>query len=547
MTAANYVAIPGSERTIMKGARLVGPAPADERFEVTVRLRPRQPLPSLEQLSSKDYKGVTHAQFETEYGAIPDDVAKVEAFAKQHGLTVTEVSLPRRTLTLAGTVSQFSDAFGVKLDHYEHARGTYRGRTGPVRIPAALKDIVVGVFGLDNRPFAHPRLRRLPKNAPHAAAAATFDPPQVAQLYGFPNDVDGTGQCIGIIELGGGFRGSDVKAFFARLNLKPPAVVVVPVDGGANNFADQEADGEVALDIQVAGGVAPGARIAVYFTNNDNSGQGFIDSVSRAIHDAHNNPSVLSISWGGPDENPTDNFLTQFNEVLQEAATLQVTVCAAAGDNGAADETPHDREGGPLWDGQVHVDFPASSPFVLACGGTRLVGASGRIESETVWNQGRATFDDSTGPAGSFGATGGGVSTAFPLPDYQKHAHVPTSLASGKTGRGVPDVAGPADPQTGYNIVLGGQPLQGMGGTSAVAPLWAGLIALINQKTGRRVGFINPKLYAAAGSPAFHDIAKGSNRVTFSGKHNVGYDAHKGWDPCTGLGSPNGSELAKIL
>ena len=360
---------------------------------------PAYRLPSMAEMSERargQQPPLTHEEYEARYGANPEDLAKVEAFASEHGLKVVESSIPRRLVILSGTVAQFSEAFGVHLDHCEYPQGTYRGRTGPVHIPADLQQIIVGVFGLDNRPIAKPHLRRLPRDAPQVAQAVTFDPPQVAQLYNFPTDVDGTGQCIGIIELGGGFLHSDLRAFFGNLNLNVPTVNVVPVDGGRNNFNDSEADGEVALDIQVAGAVAPGATIAVYFAPNDPSSKGFLDALTQAVHDRQNNPSVISISWGGPDEDPTDNFLQQFHEALQAAMMFHITVCTAAGDNGAADETPRDRLGRRNWDGQAHVDFPSSSPFALACGGTRLIGANGTIASETVWNQGRASFDDST-------------------------------------------------------------------------------------------------------------------------------------------------------
>jgi kumamolisin len=521
----------------------------DERFRVTVMVRPRQPLPAPEVLTQRalsGHPGLSRAEFAAQYGAAPDDLAKVEAWARSQGLNVAETSAARRMVMLEGTVAQFSAAFQVKLDHYQHPRGRYRGRTGPIHIPAELQPIIEGVFGLDNRPFARPHFR-IATPAAAGGPAVTFDPPRVAQLYHFPTGVDGTGQCIGIIELGGGFSDADISAFFGGLGLNAPQVTAVPVDNAQNTFTGQGADGEVALDIQVAGAVAPGARIAVYFTPNDPSGRGFIDAVSAAVNDAVNAPSVISISWGGPDEDPTDNFLMNFEKVLQSAMMMNVTVCTAAGDNGAADETPRDTQGQPLWDGQVHTDYPSSSQFALACGGTRLIANGNTIESETVWNQGKAVFDDSTGPAGTFGSTGGGVSVAFGVPDYQQNAGVPPSLNGGNPGRGVPDVAGVADPATGFNIVLNGNGIA-VGGTSGVAPLYAGLIALINQKLGRSVGFINPKIYALpAGAHVFRDITGGNNRVTFGGVNNLGYDAGPGWDPCTGLGTVDGEELAKHL
>jgi kumamolisin len=283
--------------------------------------------------------------------------------------------------------------------------------------------------------------------------------------------------------------------------------------------------------------------MVVYFTP-DATDDSFLDAITKAVHDTDNNPSVISISWGGPEgpNTSTQAFQQQFDEALQAAAMLGITVCVASGDNWAADELPLP------WDGLAHVDFPASSPFALACGGTRLIANGAAIAEESVWNQHEARFDQNTAPDGSFGSGGGGVSDTFPLPGYQNGANVPRSVnPSGKNGRGVPDVSGAADPETGYNIFFQGQPAQ-EGGTSAVAPLWAALIARINQKLGGRVGFINPQLYAlAANSGAFHDVVDGDNECTFQSFNNVGYAAGPGWDACSGLGSPNGSALAGLL
>src|SRR5208337_279269 len=174
---------------------------------------------------------------------------------------------------------------------------------------------------------------------------------------------------------------------------------------------------------------------------------------------------------------------------------------------------------------------------------TRLITSNGTITAESIWNQNQADTDQD-----SFGSGGGGVSGVFPLPAYQQNANVPVSLnPQGAQGRGVPDVTGDGDPDSGYNILVDGKKIQ-EGGTSAVAPLWAALIARINQKLGGRVGFVNPQLYAlAANSGAFNDITVGNNRVSFQSFNNVGYDAGPGWDACSGLGSPDGTVLAGLL
>jgi len=543
MASKKMVSIPGSEKQPLKDAQVVAPAPSDERIEVTVRVRPKNSLPNARDMlkfSGAPLQQLTHEQYESRYGADAKDLALVRKFAREHNLIVVRESVARRSVILAGTVVDFNRAFGVSLKTYAYPRGTYRGRTGPVQIPAELAAVVEGVFGLDNRPVA-----KRHSSLPHAAAngARPFTAAELAKIYNFPQGFDGSGQTIGIIELGGGYRPSDLDAYFSSLGLPTPTVIPVSVDGGTNAPSSANSDdAEVVLDIQVAGAAAPGAKFVVYFAPNDAASNGFLDAITKAIQDTENKPSVISISWGGPEIIPTSSFQVQFDNELQAAALLGITVCVAAGDNGAADVGPK------AWDGKAHVDFPSASPFALSCGGTRLITANGAISAESVWNQNQADLSPAAGPDGSFGSGGGGVSGAFPLPDYQQQAKVPGSLnPTGFKGRGVPDVTGDGDPDTGYNILVDGQPIQ-EGGTSAVAPLWAALIAAINQKLQGRVGFVNPQLYALpASSGAFHDISVGNNRVSFKQFKNVGYDAGSGWDAASGLGSPDGTVLSGLL
>jgi kumamolisin len=542
MASKKMVKIPGSEKRTYRNARVIAPASSDERLEVTLRLRPKTPLPKAQdmlKLSKAPLKTLTHNQYEKLYGAGEKDLALVKKFAEEHNLSVVRESPARRTVIVSGTVADFNRAFGVSLNVYAYANGTYRGREGSIRIPAELSTVVEGVFGLDNRPVARRHHLR-----PRAAdGAQPFNGVQLAQIYNFPQGTDGTGQTIGIIELGGGYRPSDLDSYFSSLGLTTPTVIPVSVDGGTNSPTSANSDdAEVVLDIQVAGAAAPGAKFVVYFAPNDAASNGFMDALTKAVHDTDNSPSVISISWGGPEEIPNSNFQTEFDKELQAAALLGITVCVAAGDNGAADMGPR------AWDGKAHVDFPSASPFALSCGGTRLLTASGAISAESVWNQHQADLSPEAGFDGSFGSGGGGVSGAFPVPDYQQQAGVPGSLNPvGFQGRGVPDVTGDGDPDSGYNIFVDGQAIQ-EGGTSAVAPLWAALIARINQKLNGRVGFVNPQLYAlAANSGVFQDITVGDNRVSFQQFNNVGYDAGRGWDATSGLGSPDGTVLSKLL
>jgi kumamolisin len=542
MASKRMTSIPGSEKEPLPGAHVVAPAPSDERFEVTVRVRPKNALPKAQgmlKLSSAPLKQLTHAQYEQRYGADAKDLALVRKFAQEHNLSVVRESASRRTVILSGTVADFSRAFGVSLQIYAYPEGTYRGRTGSVQIPAKLAPVVEGVFGLDNRPVA-----RRHRSRPGATAdGRPFTGAEVAKIYNFPQGLDGSGQTIGIIELGGGYRPSDLDTYFSSLGLSTPTVIPVSVDGGTNAPSSaSSADSEVVLDIEVAGAAAPAAKFVVYFAPNDAASNGFLDALTKAVQDSENNPSVISISWGGPEEIPTSSFQVQFDKELQAAALLGITVCVAAGDNGAADMGPK------VWDGEAHVDFPSSSPFALSCGGTHLMATNDAIAAESVWNQNQADVSPDAGPDGSFGAGGGGVSGAFPLPNYQQQANVPVAPnPAGFKGRGVPDVTGDGDPDTGYNILVDGQKEQ-VGGTSAVAPLWAALIALMNQKLNGRVGFVNPQLYALApGAGSFHDITAGNNRVSYQQFKNVGYDAGPGWDAASGLGSPDGTTLSGAL
>jgi kumamolisin len=516
--------IPGSERAPLAGAREIGPADPIEALDVTLRLRSRsgkKPVVSADEFIKPvgERTFLTRKEFEQKHGASPDDIARIEAFAREYSLTVKEKSAARRTVILSGTVAAMNQAFGVELKRYQYASGEYRGRTGPVRLPAELREVVEGVFGLDNRPQAKPHFRRRRERVGARADASnlSYTPIQVSQLYDFPAG-NGSGQCVALIELGGGFNPTDLSNYWSQLGLsETPTVEAVPVGNGSNSpTGDPDGpDGEVMLDIEVSGAIAPGAKIVAYFAENTDAG--FLNAITTAAHDSTNNPSILSISWGGPESSWTEQAMTSMDEAFQSAAAMGLTVCVAAGDNGSTDGVN---------DGLNHVDFPASSPHALACGGTRLVASGNSIGSETVWNE----------LANNEGATGGGISDFFPLPSWQEAAGVPVSAnPNHNAGRGVPDVAGDADPATGYDTLVDGQ--SGViGGTSAVAPLWAGLIALINQNLNKPVGFINALLYQNAGD--FHDITSGNNGA---------YLAGPGWNACTGLGSPIGTGVAATL
>jgi kumamolisin len=517
----------GSERLPLPGARAVGKADPTERLEISILLRRRNGAALTEHVKKlakrEDVGGrLSREQFDQQFGAEAADIRSVRKFAEAHGLAVVQEHAGRRTVVLSGTVAQLNAAFGVDLQRFEYEGGSYRGRVGAVQLPDELQGVVEAVLGLDNRPAAKPHFRRRqsPGNVrwhANGGGATSFTPPQIASLYDFPTGT-GQGECVAIIELGGGERTADLTAYFSGLGIQTaPNITAVSVDHGKNHPTGDPngPDGEVMLDIEVVGAIAPGANIAVYFTPNTDAG--FLDAITTAIHDTTNKPSIISISWGGPESSWTQQAMTAFDSAFQAAATMGITVCVASGDNGSSDGVA---------DGANHVDFPASSPNVLACGGTSLKTSGTGIASESVWNDGQQG-----------GAGGGGVSGFFALPAWQDGLQL--TLTSGGTQaltmRGVPDISGDADPETGYDVRIDGTDTV-IGGTSAVAPLWAGLIARINSTKGSPIGFINPQLYAATSS--LNDITTGNNGT---------YAARPGWDACTGLGSPDGTKIAALF
>lgn len=456
----------------------LSPVPPEQTVAVTVVLRP----------GSAD---------SADLDAAPADVTAVHTFAKDHGLEVVETDAAARTVRLRGDVGAVARAFDTDLNLYDVDGRTLRGREGTVALPDELDDAVVAVLGLDERPAARPRFR------PAAAAPAGLTAVQVAKAYDFPA-ATGSGQTIAIIELGGGFGTSDLTTYFGGLGLSTPKVTAVGVQGAANEPGQDPngADGEVLLDIEVAGAVAPGAAQVVYFGPNTDAG--FLAAINAAAK-ATPAPAAISISWGGPESSWTAQSLQAFDQAFATARAAGIVVLAAAGDSGADDGTS-----GPV------ADFPASSPNVIACGGTRLtIDGNGAWAGESVWDDGANS------------ATGGGYSKTFHRPTWQ-----PATVGS---YRGLPDITGNADPESGYKVVVDGK--SGViGGTSAVAPLLAGLVARLVQLTGKPVGDLATVAYATP--TAFTDITSGNNE---------GYAAGKGWDPASGLGSPVGSKLLAAL
>jgi kumamolisin len=538
MTEMTYVPLPGSERTALPQAASAGSIDETEHIAVTLITRRKAALP---RTAAGALARISRDDLAQNYGSDPADQALVAQVLAGPGtaLTVTHQDPASRQMTISGPVGALASMFKTSLRLVTSTRpdgsvSWHRYREGGLQVPAALEGIVVAVLGLDNRPQVQPRLRRraaastapAAPAAPDAAAApkpVSYTPPQVAAAYQFPAGTDGTGQHVAILEFGGGYAQADLDAYFSGLGiLTSPAITAVSV-GGAQNVAGKDpsgADGEVLLDIEVVGSVAPGAAMSVYFAPN--SDQGFVAAVTAATH-ATPAPVAISISWGQSEDAWTPQARTSLDSAIADAAATGITVTVASGDNGSSDGATGTAP---------HCDFPASSPHALACGGTslRYDPATGALTSEKVWNDG----------AGQ-GACGGGVSDVFPLPSWQAGAGVPAIVHTRTHGRGVPDVAGNADPETGYQVRIDGQ-AEVIGGTSAVAPLWAALICRLAQAAGHSFGLMQEILYAgvqpAKPAAGLRDISTGNNGA---------YKAKHGWDPCTGLGVPEGTALLSVV
>jgi kumamolisin len=536
---ADRIPLRDSKRREYQGERVLGQVEMHEAGRVIMRLRPRAASNPQEEarmhtvsnlqeevrtrgLGKKRY--LTRTEYRDQYGADPIEMKHVRDYYQHNmGLTLTDQSQSGRYLSFMGSVDKINRAFGVQMQRYEAEdykgdKITYMGNPESIQIPPEFENIIVDITGLDERPVARPHVvvRRA------AQPLNTYTPKEIAQMYNFPNGANGFGQTIAILEFGGGYRPEDLETYFGGLGIAPiPNVNSVSVGRATNNpGVDSDADVEVTLDIQIAGTIAPRANIVTYFAQNSEAG--FLHAFTKAIHDDINNPSIISLSWGAAEPLWTDRVRQQIDAACQAAAVLGITICVASGDAGSNDNPRHL----PL--PAENVDFPASSPYVLACGGTRLNAANGVIVEETVWNDSPAS------------ATGGGVSTVFQRPDWQQNLSVVQSPRTQQRldMRGVPDVAGDADPDTGYRIFVNGQQVV-IGGTSAVAPLWAGLVALLNQSLNTRLGLFNPALYTAIHQgQAFNDITQGNNG---------GYVAAPDWDACTGWGSPRGLQLLNQL
>lgn len=517
----------------------------DEIISVTLVVRPassnssrQNAIKQLANQSPRLQKHLETGEFVKRHGARPKDLSTIEKFAKRNHLRVIEANRAGRSVILSGTLRAIGKAFQVEFALHRYEGRTYRSHQSEILIPPSLDGIVQAVLGLENRALMRHHAFM------HAAhATQPMDPEEVVKTYDFPAKADGKGQRIAIIELGGGYYDSDMKEYFRKLNLNVPEIHTIEIDDQRNDPASKDLIKEIldamgatndtnaaaidptaaakalwtiesTLDIQLAGSFANGASIVVYFAPNN--AQGKYHALTSALHNKQYPPTIISCSWGAVEENLTPDFMQSIDQVFQDAALKGVTICFSSGDRG--------EDSGK--NGSPRVHFPASSPNVLACGGTHWIEPEKRLK-EVVWSEQLPKL---------LAQSGGGVSKTFATPEWQSSAGVKSKTA--QEGRGVPDVAGKADMATGYEMMVGGYGVA-MGGTSSVVPMWAGLIARLNQELGKNIGYLTPFLYGKECAEALSDIIEGNN-----GTH---YQACPGWDACTGLGTPRGNKLLAAL
>ena len=372
-------------------------------------------------------------------------------------------------------------------------------------IPTDLQLYILTISGLDKGLIKGVR-SPVSKEVTHHEVTKGYSPQDVSKYYNFPSN-DATGECIGLIELGGDYQMSDIKQYCKEFNVPVPEIIEVgtkPTVATSSQIIDNL---EVTLDIQMIAGLATKATIIIYYASS------IPEAIHLALYDTVNSPSVLSCSWAVSESDSSIADREFMDQMCYQAALQGVTIIAASGDYGAYNSKSY-----------LNVMSPASNPFVLGCGGTLLYISK---NYEQVWNSGNGN------------ASGGGYSAIYPLPDYQRAAvenYQKTVFPYNTGGRGIPDISANSSPDTAYTIVLNGQLLSIGAGTSASTPVWASLILLLNKNLGYRLGWVNALLYKLEFSNAFKQIYQGNNNY---------FPAAIGWNAATGLGAPNGIALKK--
>lgn len=500
------------------------------RMSIAVVLNPRDVSEAENRfLSQGPY---TREEFIDQQGMDPALRQRIIDWVTRNALRLTDQR--EWILWLEGSADQIQRTFNIRF--YWRRKGQqwfFYPRNDP-EVPGWMASWIAGIVGLDNisRLNASHRQPKRPEQLPNGGLG--FFPKDLETAYHFPSTYDGTGQTIGLLEFSNGYNIHDVQDFWQRMGITPPTLKFVSVDGTPNDGGAQFYDMEATLDVEWAGAMAPGANLVVYEASAGMSDQSFglsvLKALDYAIHDTVNHPSVLSISYGDSETHFPPAVMQAWDTVILHGAMIGITTFVASGDQGAYGLH------GLGWP-KLRVDTPANCPHAVAVGGTHLVlSPDGSIETETGWTD-----------TNNNGASGGGISQVFPVPSYQSRLTLPLKIGQ-HAGRGLPDVAADADPDTGYFVIFQGQG-SAIGGTSAAAPLWAALCARINQARTAvgltPLGYANPVLYnlGAAISPSFRAITEGNNSYNCVS----GFQCGPGWNAVTGWGSPRVSQLIDAL
>jgi len=494
------VAAAGGNATITRSTLYASESAATMTFEVALRMR------NFDELQARVANGevISVAEKEEKYFPLAADHEKLVAWLKAQGLGVTRTDANRLAVFAQGSVEAVAKAFQVTFARVKASDGLeFTSAVTAPSVPAEISASIVGIHGLQ------PNIRRRPLSIPRAVQPrlnlSGYTPTQISTAYGAAAlGSTGAGQTIAIYALGYPAP-SDLTAFWSTTSSAQVVGNVTQVDvaGGPGSSPAADILEEATLDVEWAGGLAPGAKIRVYGANAQDPAEN--DEILQQVYaDALTMPTlrVLSISVGGNESDVPKDYLIIESQYMANLASTGVTVLVASGDSGATAEN------------QVQTSYPTSDPDVTGVGGTTLsLSATNTISSETGWSD-----------------SGGGISKVFNRPSWQAGVGVPAG-----TTRLVPDVASAADPNTGAYFYFNGSGSQEIGGTSWGAPTWAAFVALINQKTGTPLGFMNPKLYPLNGTAAFNDVKTGSNGA---------FSANVGYDLVTGLGTPNVSAIA---
>lgn len=523
-------AVDGNEPTAAKHGKLVSHTEASDVINFSISLKPRDAelldalIAAQQDPNSKWYhQYLSSDEFTKLFAPSPKDVAKVVDFLKDNGLAVQQI-LPERTLIkVSGSAGQIENAFSTRLNYYKNDKGqTYFAHESKPQVPSAINGVVQHVT-LNNEPRWHPSgLKAALEPRLGSGPAGGYTPTELRNAYNLNPLISagytGTGQKVALFELDG-FVQSNITQYVNNYGLGSPTPSTVLVDG--YNGAAGDGQVEVELDIEVINAIAPKANIIVY--EGPNTDSGVIDTYQRIATD--NTAKVVSISWGLCELDSSTSEMNSLHTIFQQMASQGQSVFAASGDDGAYDC----RRTGTSNSSKLAVDNPANDPYVTGVGGTYLTLSGSSYGSERVWG----TSSNSSGG-------GGGVSTVFTKPSFQTGTGT-TSF----TGRGVPDVAADADPASGYSIYSTGK-WGVVGGTSAAAPLWAGIAAINNQYAAANgktnLGYANPTLYrmfnTAQTYTAYHDITTGNNLY---------YSAAAGYDLASGVGTPDAYNLIRDI